>query len=109
MIGGIATFTLHRTQIVDKTHSIDVSSRLRRPVWALANHLKECEEESREPIRGRLNATSATLAMARWLLLTDQETMAGTLENEPLIPFKTESQPHTCCFGMTVQRPDRRR
>lgn len=54
---------------------------------------------------------SPSSAMARWLLLTVHQTMAGTPENEPLTvsPFNTESQPHTCCFGMTAQGPDRRR
>lgn len=52
---------------------------------------------------------SPRLAMARWLLLTVQETRAGNLGTEPLTvsPFETERQPHTCRFGITAQRPDR--
>ena len=43
---------------------------------------------------------SPSSAMPRWLLLTVHQSMVGTLEKEPLTvsPFKTESQPHTCCF-----------
>lgn len=54
---------------------------------------------------------SPSSAMAPWLLLTVHQTMAGTLEKEPLTvsPFKTQRQPHAGCFGMAGQGPDRRR